>query len=55
MSDNNTNMLANMMTMIRKVHERKMYLLSGHNVKGPQPKMSDVTKRIQSSHKAIAT
>ena len=46
MSDNNTNMLANMMMMmIRKVHERKMYLLSGHNVKGPQPKMSDVTKR----------
>ena len=45
MSDNNTKMLANMMMMIRKERERKMYLLSGHNVKGPQPKMSDVTKR----------
>ena len=45
MSDNNTKMLVNMMMMIRKERERKMYLLSGHNVKGPQPKMSDVTKR----------
>ena len=45
MSDNNTKMLVNIMMMIRKEHERKMYLLSGHNVKGPRPKMSDVTKR----------
>ena len=55
MSDNNTKMLANMMMMIRKEHERKMYLLSGHNVKGPQPRCQMSQKEIQSSHKAIAT
>ena len=35
--------------------ERKTYLLSGHNVKDPPPKTSDVTKAIKSNHKATAT
>ncbi len=35
--------------------ERKTYLLPGHNVKGPPPKTSDVTKAIKSNHKVTAT